>query len=116
MHTMKTPNPKQKAMRAYTSKRLYRTPQTCQRVYRPYTLLLHCSVPFILVFFCPYWILLTHLGTHLFGLELAAWHVENWLAPGVGSRLSPEGGGGGVWEMDTCDRTYVWSSLSAFFF
>ena len=34
-----------------------------------------------------------------------------------GSRLSPEGGGGGgVWEMDTCDRTYVWSSLSAFFF
>ena len=24
--------------------------------------------------------------------------------------------GGGVWEMDTCDRTYVWSSLSAFFF
>ena len=33
-----------------------------------------------------------------------------------GSRLSPEGGGGGVWEMDTCDRTYVWSSLSVFFF
>ena len=30
---------------------------------------------------------------------------------GGGSRLSPEGGGG-VWEMDTCDRTYVWSSLS----
>ena len=22
--------------------------------------------------FCPYWTLLTHLGTHLFGLELAA--------------------------------------------
>ena len=37
------------------------------------------------------------------------------LRPGGGSRLSPEGGGG-VWEMDTCDRTYVWSSLSAFFF
>ena len=33
-----------------------------------------------------------------------------------GSRLSPEGGGGGVWEMDIRDRTYVWSSLSAFFF
>ena len=32
---------------------------------------------------------------------------------GGGSRLSPEGGGGGGWEMDTCDRTYVWSSLSA---
>ena len=32
---------------------------------------------------------------------------------GHGCRLK-EGGGG--WEMDTCDRTYVWSSLSAFFF
>ena len=40
---------------------------------------------------------------------------ENWLAPRGGSRLSPEGGWG-VWEMDTCDRTYVWSSLSGFFF
>ena len=41
--------------------------------------------------------------------------VENWLAPGGGHgcRLKE---GGGVWEMDTCDRTYVWSSLSAFFF
>ena len=40
---------------------------------------------------------------------------ENWLAPGGGHgcRLKE---GGGVWEMDTCDRTYVWSSLSAFFF
>ena len=40
---------------------------------------------------------------------------ENWLAPvgGHGCRLKE---GGGVWEMDTCDRTYVWSSLSAFFF
>ena len=33
-----------------------------------------------------------------------------------GSRLSSEAGGGGVGEMHTCDRTYVWSSLSAFFF
>ena len=39
---------------------------------------------------------------------------ENWLAPGGGGghscRLKE---GGGVWEMDTCDRTYVWSSLFA---
>ena len=32
---------------------------------------------------------------------------------GHGCRLKE---GGGVWEMDTCDTTYVWSSLSAFFF
>ena len=29
---------------------------------------------------------------------------------GHGCRLKE---GEGVWEMDTCDRTYVWSSLSA---
>ena len=51
-------------------------------------------------------------------LCLVARDGENWLAPGGGgggSRTSPEGGGGG-WEMDTCDRTHVWSSLSAFLF
>ena len=42
-------------------------------------------------------------------------HVENWLAPGGGHGCRLKEGGGG-WEMDTCDRTYVWSSLSAFFF
>ena len=47
------------------------------------------------------------------------WDGENWLAPGGGGgghgcRLKE--GGGGVWEMDTCDRTYVWSSLAAFLF
>ena len=41
-------------------------------------------------------------------------HVENWLAPGGGHGCRLKEGGGG--EMDTCDRTYVWSSLSAFFF
>ena len=41
--------------------------------------------------------------------------VENWLAPGGGHGCRLKEGGGG-WEMDTCDRTYVWSSLSAFFF
>ena len=44
------------------------------------------------------------------------WEVENWLAPGGGHGCRLKEGGGGVWEMDTCDRTYVWSSLSAFFF
>ena len=43
-------------------------------------------------------------------------HVENWLAPGGGHGCRLKEGEGGVWEMDTCARTYVWSSLSAFFF
>ena len=38
--------------------------------------------------------------------------MENWLAPGGGHGCRLKDGGGG-WEMDTCDRTYVWSSLSA---
>ena len=41
---------------------------------------------------------------------------ENWLAPGGGHGCRLKEGGGRVWEMDTCDRTYVLSSLSAFFF
>ena len=41
---------------------------------------------------------------------------ENWLAPGGGHGCRLKEGEGGVWEMDTCDRTYVWSSLSAFFY
>ena len=35
------------------------------------------------VFFCPYWTLLTHLGTHLFGLELAACRSLLGLCMGV---------------------------------
>ena len=45
----------------------------------------------------------------------ASWDGENWLAPGGGHGCRLKEGGGGVWEMDICDRTYVWSSLSAFF-
>ena len=33
--------------------------------------------------FCPYWTLLTHLGTHLFGLELAACRSLVGLSIGV---------------------------------
>ena len=33
--------------------------------------------------FCPYWTLLTHLGTHLFGLELAACCSLPGLSTGV---------------------------------
>ena len=32
-------------------------------------------------------------------------------------RLHPgaQGGGGGGWEIDTCDRTHVWSQVTAVF-
>ena len=55
-------------------------------------------------------------GAFFGSLSKSPWGWGKLACARGGSRLSPEGGGGGVWEMDTCDRTYVWSSLSAFFF